>query len=403
MIVDVLFASLWQGAIVTALLLLVRRCIPKNDAATQYALWYLAMLALLAMPIATVYSHFGASVLHIVRPRSAPGVAFKYLLVPLQEHREPASFGPVSGVLLVWATGALVQFTRLAVSFARIKRLKNQAQPLAGYGRDVRISRDLSIPIAAGVFDPCVILPKSLLQSVEPDDIDRVVAHERAHIRRHDVAANGIQRGIEALLFFNPFAWFIGRQVTFSREAACDDLALGGGDDPESFARCLARLGSLRRNGAIVASPGAIGSRHALVARIERLLAGGSPARTTANAYAIGGTVLVFAIMTLFLQATTSSFASTQHTLASTCAIRNADAAVIKAAPPKLAKPEHGWVESRVTISPKGIPTAVDIINSSGNRAIMDAAAQAAVHSTYSPAIVNCKPVQGSYLFRVDM
>jgi TonB family protein len=255
-----------------------------------------------------------------------------------------------------------------------------------------------------------VILPKSLLDSVHSEDIQRIIAHERAHIGRHDVAANAIQRCIEAALFFNPFAWFIGRQVTFSREAACDDLALAGGD-PESFAVCLAQLGNLRRSRALLATPSAVGSRHALVMRIERLLSGDSPAQLTTNYYAIGGTVIIFIAMTLILQAISpaqqpaSPGASTlNHAVATTsCATRNADAAVTKEVPPQLSKPEHGWVEMRITISPDGIPTDVRMTKSSGNTAINEAAAQAAVHSTYSPKIVNCKRVEGSYLFRVQM
>jgi beta-lactamase regulating signal transducer with metallopeptidase domain len=113
--------------------------------------------------------------------------------------------------------------SRLAASFVRIERIRRRATPLDVCGERVLVSNDVTIPIAAGIFNPVVIIPKSIVETFAPSDVEPVIAHESAHIRRNDVAGNLIQRSIEAVLFFNPWVYVIGRNLVNERESACDD------------------------------------------------------------------------------------------------------------------------------------------------------------------------------------
>jgi D-alanyl-D-alanine endopeptidase (penicillin-binding protein 7) len=281
----------------------------------------------------------------------------------------------------------------------------------------VHVSGDIAIPIAAGVRRPCIIIPAALAETLSGADLERIIAHERAHIRRNDILANAVQRCIEAALYFNPCAWIIGRQVTRAREAACDDLAVHATGDEEPYVRCLARLMGVAQKHVPLATPSAIGSRHALVDRIERLMSAGSPTQITPNYYTIGGIVIVFAALTLALQAISPAAApvsvaaqspqSNAHYQSNVrCENPNAPAMVSVPAPPRPsngAKNARGWATIRVTVAANGKVTKALVDKSSGNAAVNEAALAAAEHSTFTPKMLNCKPVPGTYLFKVTM
>ena len=310
-----------------------------------------------------------------------------------------------------WIAGVAACLIRLGASLMRIRQIRANATPLT-HGH-VLVSNDIAVPIAVGLFRPAIVVPKRLVETLAPADLERILAHERAHVRRRDVAGNLVQRLIEALLFFNPWVYLIGRNLTLEREAACDDWAIADTGASDAYAACLASFArTLRR--APLAAPSAMGSRHALLARIERLAR--SASRPIAlNRYAIGGTIVLFAILTLALEAFSPALAfapvqsvgSTSGNYANTvaaCAHPNVDATVTSPAQPQLPHGANlkGSATATVTIAPNGSVAAASITKSSGNPQIDKAVLDAAKHSTYSPKLVNCKPMQGSYLFHAD-
>jgi len=86
-------------------------------------------------------------------------------------------------------------------------------------------------PCVLGAMFPVIVLPPALAAGLTPDQLRVVLAHELAHIRRHDYLINLLQRLVEALLFFNPAVWWISRQLRVEREAACDAIAASALDD----------------------------------------------------------------------------------------------------------------------------------------------------------------------------
>jgi TonB family protein len=412
MIAGLLFATLWQGALILGITAIVVRCVPRRNAATHYAVWCLALLAIAAVPIATAFSHAGADLLHRFRPHAAAQAQFSLLLTPL----EAAQTRPASAndwILALWVVGASVSFARLIVSFARIARITRNTRAWRDTYPDVRLSDDVAVPIAAGALNPSVILPAGLAETLSAADLNRIIEHERAHIRRGDVLANALQRCIEAALYFNPCVWIVGRQVSLAREAACDDVAVQATGEQQTYALCLARLVGIAQQRTPLATPSALGSRHALVNRIERLMSIGSTAQITPNYYTIGATVILFAAMTLALQAfspaaitlptqTLSMHAARAVIAANTSC--NAPAMVTAPVPPRPpAGTKSGWADIKVTVSPNGSVTKAVVAHSSGDPAINKAAIDAATASTFSPKMVNCKPVAGTYLFRVTV
>lgn len=417
MIAAVLFAGLWQGAIFTAAAAIIVRCVSRYDAATRYVVWYAALLATAVVPPATLYLHLPQQFLAAIRP-AEPAASFSYWLVPVDTAATHAGQLPVASYLtLIWAAAVCVKLLGLAVSYARIRSIRSDAVAI---DNGVFISDSLAIPIAAGLRRPVVIVPAELRDSLPPHELEQIVEHERAHIRRGDIAANLLQRSIEALLFFNPWVYVAARCIVKEREAACDDLAVQQSRSPADYAAALAHSAKLiGRRGEPLLAPGAFGSPHAVVVRIQRLLARRSPLQTKLNYYAIGGTIMLFAILALAFQSVSPALAyapaPAAHTPAAVpaliaagkmCTTPNADVTISNPATPRFPEGEtfHGLVRgsARVTIGPDGDVVNAKIAKSTGNAALDQSVLKAAKQSTYTPKIANCKPVEGTYLFFVQ-
>jgi hypothetical protein len=107
---------------------------------------------------------------------------------------------------------------------------------------------------------------------VTPQQLEALIAHELAHVRRHDYFVNVLQMVVETLLFYHPAVWWVSSRIRYERELCCDDLAVRSCGNAVSYARALARLERLRTDGPTLAMGSANG---ALFHRIQRLLGHG--------------------------------------------------------------------------------------------------------------------------------
>ncbi|MGC1986414.1 MAG: M56 family metallopeptidase [Candidatus Cybelea sp.] len=414
MIANVLFNGLWQGAVLVAIAWFVTRLIPRSNAATRYALWFLTLLALAIVPILTTVSNAGASLAGLVQSHSGV-TAVKITLIPAASfvsHADAAFAWVLPFVVGLWCAAAAIASIRLVVSFFRVQAIRRAARPLAGAARDVFVCDDLSVPIVAGLVAPAIVIPAAIANDLTPADLQRIVAHERAHIRRYDPLCNLIQRTIEALLILNPWVYLAGRSLCLEREAACDDWVVESVGSPGEYAACLASLAqSVRSRNAPLLTPTAFHSRRALLDRIERL-GSSEPRRLTINSFAIGGAIMLFLIATIALQALSPALALTPPApgvpgtpiVAASCAHPNVEATVTDPQPPILPHGLNvsGTTEVSVTIAPDGRVVKTSVVKSSGNTTADNAVVAAARKSKYSPKVVNCAPVQGDYVFRAD-
>jgi outer membrane protein assembly factor BamB/beta-lactamase regulating signal transducer with metallopeptidase domain len=103
----------------------------------------------------------------------------------------------------------------------------------------------VSVPVVVGVARPLILLPASLASGLMPDQIESLLTHELAHIRRHDLWVNLLQRLIEAMCFFHPAVWYVSRRVSIERENCCDDFVLSAGWPRVQYADALVRMAEL--------------------------------------------------------------------------------------------------------------------------------------------------------------
>ncbi len=264
-VVTVLLHTLWQAPLVGLALLLALRRLPAQRGQARYLL---TVGALMTVVLAGLLTHGAlvAAAREVAEPSvrtaaadrtDAPantpvgaGAVHASLANPGSSAGTPAvSTIPGTGLqwtafaAVIWITGVTVMLFRAAVSLVVLRRWSARVmdagvdasvrQALDSLAAAMRITRRVRIlltdrlisPAVMGVIWPVVLLPPAALCGLNPEQLRIVLAHELAHIRRHDYLVNLVQKLIEALLFFNPAVWWISHQIRIEREACCDDLA----------------------------------------------------------------------------------------------------------------------------------------------------------------------------------
>src|SRR5215475_11158146 len=162
-------------------------------------------------------------------------------------------------------------------------------------------------PMVIGWVRPLILLPLTAMTRLTELQLQAILAHELAHIRRHDYLVNLLQTAVETVLFYHPAVWWISHQVRIERENCCDDQAVEVCGDTAGYARALAQLEELwlqMFEGAIAATGGA------LLQRIRRLLepeeSRHSASRAMAAAVATIFVISVVAVPAMFSSGTTS-------------------------------------------------------------------------------------------------
>jgi len=148
--------------------------------------------------------------------------------------KDPSQWLPVLGA--VWALVALGLGLRWLRSWRMANRISRAARPAPGSLSDACVTDADVEPAVARVINPVVLLPSALLGRLSPSQLDAVLAHEREHIARHDNLKAHLHSLVEALFWFHPLVWFIGRQLMEERERACDEAVLDRGHDPGEYA-----------------------------------------------------------------------------------------------------------------------------------------------------------------------
>jgi len=338
-IIAMLFSGLWQAPLFALAAWLVLRIRPNANATTRHSVLAAALFASLILPIVTAavtLRHVpevvrgtsdtqppkgtvpyrpvkvGASVPMRTRDpqtTATPGLSVRSLSRP--NLALPRTIALV--IVAAWIAGTALMLCRLFFSLLHLERLKRDALPLAVEyraqltrwaaatrgSRNVRLCRsdEIAIPIAVGLFDAMILVPERLLEDLEPHDIDSIVLHELAHLRRGDDWLNAIERFAQALLFFNPgILWLVG-QLDLEREVSCDDWVLQQ-DDALPYATCLAKVAETTVwPYRAMTAPGAFVTRRGMSIRIERLLAKHRDVRVHTSFGPAGAAVAVLALL----------------------------------------------------------------------------------------------------------
>lgn len=310
LVLEVLINSLWQGAALAALVWCVLRMFRRTNATTRYAVWCVTLATIFCLPLLASLRAGHASIARVAEAGSnseAPSAPGRVRLdaVGAEAGRATTAGDDVVGAggfpltisLGRWALlGAglylfvvALMLTRVAMSYRRLRRLKRKSAPLSGayqtrleellkacrVGRAVRLaaSREIAMPLAAGLGDAVILIPRKLVDELTEAEFDQILLHELAHIRRYDDWTNLLQKLSEAIFFFNPAVRWVGTRLNLEREVACDDWVIWTVGERRPYANCLTRLVELvstRRPASL--APGAATVRKHVFKRVELLL-----------------------------------------------------------------------------------------------------------------------------------
>ncbi|MCA9291307.1 MAG: hypothetical protein KDA25_09265, partial [Phycisphaerales bacterium] len=301
---------LWIGTVIALIGGAARRVVHHHAPSLRYAVVLATFIALAAAPVA---------VLVIVTPEtsmtSAPRTPSPWssaLLVPdafdvgalgdatmdggspgidpvavsrVEPDVRSWSMVVASWLPVVWLLGLPAAMLPIAMGLYGSGRLRRASRTWPGRGLDARlaalrttigVSRAVGIavcdrlisPVVVGILRPVILLPTSVLTGCDASQLDMILLHELAHVRRWDNFVNLMQRLVEAVLFFHPAVWLVSAWVRREREHCCDDLVVRLTSAPEAYASTLASLAAPRRAAQLDAAL----AEHPLVTRIRRIL-----------------------------------------------------------------------------------------------------------------------------------
>lgn len=300
--------SVWQAGVIAALTALLLWAFRRASAATRYLISAAGLLVMVALPIITVRM--------TVKPTDAAVATQDFTAIapaadagPPTGTEEATSSGDVvipnstfaprtvalratlenwlPWIVVAWLLGVLLMSVRTVTGFVWARRLVRQGtKPVSDHIRgaaariadnmgvrvSVRVleSTRVTVPILVGWTRPVILMPASLFTGLMPQQIEAILAHELAHVRRNDYLVNLLQTVVETLYFYHPAAWWLSGRIREERENACDELAVAAcGGDRVFYSRVLLTVEESRGDAPLLAVAASGGS---LSRRIHRLL-----------------------------------------------------------------------------------------------------------------------------------
>jgi len=270
-----LFHFLWEGAAL-ALMLAIALSIFRQAQARYVA----ACVTLLAMPVAFVVT------LALLYPHT---LTFSNLVLP-PEQASPTASGPVTVTpgnglqdymrwfVPGWFAGTALFYLRSFGSWIGVRRLRrvgvSAATPewqhrVARLASRLRInsvvtlleSRLVDVPVVAGFLRPVILMPAGFLAGMPPEQLEYLLIHELAHVRRLDYFVNLLQKAVEGMLFYHPAVWWVSSVMAKEREHCCDDVVLSIHPEPGRYASTLAALEQSRWSAVPAANGGNLSHR----------------------------------------------------------------------------------------------------------------------------------------------
>lgn len=248
--IEALLNHLWQSTLVAALAGLLALALRRNGAHVRYCVWYAASLKFLIpfSALAGLGAHFvWSSDSPAAAPQALERVVDLFGAVPagaqlpmaIASPRSPPDGGTGlrSLALALWASGALVVLGRWSLRWLRARAMVEGATPVSiDAPIPARCSASRIEPGVVGLFRPVLLLPAGITERLSAEQLRAIVAHELCHVRRRDNVAAAVHGFIEALFWFYPLVWWLGRRLMLERERACDEAVIAEGGGREAYA-----------------------------------------------------------------------------------------------------------------------------------------------------------------------
>ena len=323
-----LLHAIWQGFALVLPVAVVLHVLRHKSGVLRYRISALTLLGQLFVSISTFFWYYQPMAQSLPATTSgyyATQINWQTVAQTLPWHQQAGQFleAHLGQIVLVYLIGVALFGLRLAGGWLYLQRLSQTAtQPVSAQWAQVtnrlqaaldiravvrvRESARIAVPMVVGVLKPILLLPIGLATQLSMREIEAVLAHELAHVKRHDYAVNLLQSVVEVLYFFHPALWWLSARVREEREHCCDDLAVQVcGGNGRILAQALARVEELRllhqQQTPALAMAFASRRQH-LLHRVQRVL--GVPTRPfVSNGSLAGMTLATILLMSLSVYA----------------------------------------------------------------------------------------------------
>lgn len=293
---NTLVHSLWQGVLLALVAGIIVTGTKKKTASLRYNM-LVGLLALFAITGAITFAIQLAGLHQVQVAVNSPSANIIILndSVHGTTAPQPAPISSLSSylnnhytiIVLVWFLIICAKSVQLGVGLYGTYRLKyvnitpvpanwqNHLQSLAAalhVRRGIRLLQSglAKVPLVIGHLKPVILLPAGLLTNLSTAEIEAILMHELAHVRRSDYLVNLLQSCMEVLLFFNPAVLWVSQLIKTERENCCDDLAVQYGSNKVNYIRALLNCEEyrLRAPAQAMAFPG---KKRGLLQRVKRV------------------------------------------------------------------------------------------------------------------------------------
>ncbi len=292
--------SLWQGILIYLLLQVCLRLLRKRSSShLRYLLLSGALLSLFSWVALTFYQKtmevFGSHPMPLPTSGLEPISSFETVLTLeggsswwsdlwwraelfMQMYADQLAYFWLVGVLffsLRWIGGFYFTYRlRQVGTLAVPETWEKQVQQLSiqlGVRKPVKImaSMKVQVPLVVGHLKPIILLPFGMLANLSPAQLEAILLHELAHVRRHDFLINLMLSILEILLFYHPVFWLLSNRILEERELCCDDIAVANCGNPQLYARTLLLMEEQRQQLTLAMSYQ--GKKQHLMDRIKRV------------------------------------------------------------------------------------------------------------------------------------
>jgi beta-lactamase regulating signal transducer with metallopeptidase domain len=253
-VIQALLNHLWQSTLVVALAGSLALALRSNGAQVRYWLWYAASLKFLVpfSLLVALGAHFAWRPVPAAAPEAlqrvvelfpAPPSAPLPLAIP--SPRAPGEAGTDTLLIWigVWACGAVGVLGWWLLRWLRVLGMVRTATPLAiDAPFPVKSSESRIEPGVVGLFRPVLLLPAGIIERLTAQQLRVIIAHELCHVRRRDNLAAATHMLVQALFWFYPLVWWLGRRLMVEREYACDESVIRDGGDREAYAEGILQV-----------------------------------------------------------------------------------------------------------------------------------------------------------------
>jgi bla regulator protein blaR1 len=295
-----LLHSLWQGMLLAMIAVCIIFVTKKTTASVRYNLLTVAILIFLTAMAVTFNGQLVKAklVLHTVQPMPVSETAANEKVVTIPDSNHELSItekvtlfvaANANRIIFIWLLVIGFQFIRLAAGLYNVHRIRSTQIFSAGdywnnriqdLGNRLHISKPVKLlqsgiakmPMVTGFIKPVILFPAAMLASLPANEVEAILMHELAHIRRKDFLVNLLQSIIEIIFFFNPAVLWVSSLIKTERENCCDDIAVQYTENKQNYIQALLAFQQFNLPVGTSLAPAFAGEKKHLLNRVKRII-----------------------------------------------------------------------------------------------------------------------------------